>query len=220
MTRKYGLLLVEDNAQAHGCRFGTLLTGSLGQAAGHSFYPTKNLGALGDAGAVTTNDQALADCLIMLRNYGSSRKYVFDCKGRNSRMDEIQAAVLRVRLRYLDEDNRRRRDIAEYYHRHIHNPFVTLPLSTSGEDNVWHQYPLLCEDRDCLQDYLAQQGIETQVHYPIPPHQQKCYAEWAHCSLPVTEYIHQHELSLPIGPELTNDEVAAVAEAISGFKLI
>ena len=220
LTRKYGLLLVEDNAQAHGCRFGTQLTGSLGQAAGHSFYPTKNLGALGDAGAVTTNDPALADCLIMLRNYGSSRKYVFDCRGRNSRMDEIQAAVLRVRLKYLDEDNSRRRDIAEYYHRHIHNPFVTLPLPTSGEDNVWHQYPLLCEDRDRLQDYLAQQGIETQVHYPIPPHQQRCYAEWAHCSLPVTEYIHQHELSLPIGPELTNDEVAAVAEAISGFKLI
>ena len=219
ICQRHGLALIEDCAQAHGLKRITRHL-SIPSASAYSFYPGKNLGALGDAGAVTTDDDALADIVRALGNYGSSEKYVFRYKGRNSRMDEIQAAVLRVRLRYLDEDNRRRRDIAEYYHRHIHNPYVTLPLSTSGEDNVWHQYPLLCEDRDRLQDYLAQQGIETQVHYPIPPHQQKCYTEWAHYSLPVTEYIHQHELSLPIGQELTNDEVAAVAEAISGFKLI
>lgn len=214
LAKRYGLLVVEDNAQGHGCRFGEHRTGSLGDAAGHSFYPTKNLGALGDAGAVTTDDKALADYLMMLRNYGSSRKYVFDTKGRNSRMDEIQAAVLRVRLKYLDEDNQKRREIARYYQQHIHHPHITLPLWTPGEENVWHQYPVLCDDRDRLQRHLMEQGIETQIHYPIPPHQQRCYSEWAGLSLPVTSYIHQHELSLPIGPELSLADAAAVVKAI------
>ena len=217
ICREHGLLLVEDNAQAHGCRFGNRRTGTLGHAAGHSFYPTKNLGALGDAGAVTTDDMDLADMVRTLRNYGSSQKYEFSKLGRNSRMDEMQAAILRVRLRHLEEDNLRRRHIAKRYHTILNNPSVQLPASMPEEQSVWHIFPVLADDRDSLQAHLRQQGIETQVHYPIPPHRQACYRQWNNLHLPVTEYIHAHELSLPIGPELTDEEVEIVAEGANRF---
>ncbi len=218
IAEKYGLKLIEDNAQAHGCLFGGTRTGALGHAAGHSFYPTKNLGALGDAGAVTTDDKDLAECVAKMRNYGSSRKYFFDTKGRNSRMDEIQAAVLRVRLKYLDEDNARRREIAACYDRNIHCPEVVLPPFTDSGMNVWHQYPILCAQRDRLQEFLRNHGVETQIHYPIPPHRQQCYGELADLVLPATELIHKQELSLPIGPELSIEEAGTVAQTINGFK--
>ena len=214
---KYQLILVEDNAQAHGCRFGKVMTGALGAAAGHSFYPTKNLGALGDAGAITTNDDQLAEVVRHLRNYGSSKKYVFDYQGRNSRMDEIQAAVLRVKLRHLEEDNARRACIAAIYRQRIHHPDVSIPVTMPEGQDVWHIFPVFCQERDSLKACLLQQGIETQVHYPIPPHHQRCMADYHHLSLRITERIHATELSLPIGPELEPEEALQVADAINCF---
>ncbi|MBP5507666.1 MAG: DegT/DnrJ/EryC1/StrS family aminotransferase [Prevotella sp.] len=211
------LLLVEDNAQAHGCRFGGKMTGRLGHAAGHSFYPTKNLGALGDSGAVTTDDPNLAEMVRMLRNYGSARKYEFSKIGRNSRMDEIQAAILSVRLKHLEEDNLIRRRLANCYNSHLSNPMVHIPEPMPEEQNVWHIYPILVENRSKLQAYLQQQGVETQVHYPVPPHKQACYRQWNNLHLPITEYIHSHELSLPIGPELSVEEAENIAEAVNRF---
>ncbi len=217
LCRKYGLLLVEDNAQAHGCRFENRMTGTLGNAAGHSFYPTKNLGALGDAGAVTTDDKELAEMVRVLRNYGSPKKYEFSKIGRNSRMDELQAAILRVRLRHLEEDNDRRRCIADIYKSKLNHSSVHLPAYMPERQNVWHIFPVLADGRDRLQAYLLRQGIETQVHYPTPPHRQICYRQWNGMLLPVTDYIHAHELSLPIGPELRDEEAETVAEAINRF---
>ena len=215
------LLLIEDNAQAHGCMFDGRRTGSLGDAAAHSFYPGKNLGALGDAGAITTDDASLAELCRALGNYGSSRKYVFPYKGRNSRMDEIQAAVLSVKLRYLDADNQRRKQIATYYAQHISNPVVTLPGAEAwlrgNVNHVFHIFPVLSAHRDELQDYLKQKGIGTVIHYPIPPHQQDCYLEWYSLSLPVTERIHREELSIPCNQTMTDEEVRYVVEAINFF---
>lgn len=224
LCRRHHLLLLEDNAQAHGCQVAVsekggssmIRTGSLGDAAAHSFYPGKNLGALGDAGAVTTSDEALAGMLRTLGNYGSSKKYVFPYKGRNSRMDEIQAAVLSVRLRYLDEDNQRRRDIAHYYQQHIVHPSIRLPYQQDrAVDNVFHIFPVFCHRRDGLQQYLKEKGIGTQIHYPIPPHHQECYREWASLSLPVTEELHLTELSLPCNQAMTDEEVERVVEVIN-----
>lgn len=217
LCRKYRLKHIEDNAQAHGCHFDERRTGSLGDAAGHSFYPGKNLGALGDGGAVTTNDSELADCVRALANYGSSRKYVFKYKGRNSRLDEIQAAVLNVKLRYLDEDNRLRQQVAAYYYDHIANPLVTLPKQIPDGNNVYHLFPILCKRRDGLQRFLTDHGVQTLIHYPIPPHKQECYQEWSPKSLPITERIHDEELSLPISPVMTIDEANQVVELINGF---
>ena len=214
---KYGLKLVEDNAQAHGCRFGNKRTGALGDAAGHSFYPTKNLGAWGDAGAVTTNDKRLADIIMALRNYGSSQKYVFDYKGSNSRMDEIQAAILRAKLRFLDEDNALRRKVAECYKNNICNDAVRVCPLSFHEDNVFHIYPVFSLQRDSLQSFLNDNGVQTQVHYPIPPHRQRCYDEWKMMHLPVTECIHDTELSLPIGPEVDIQTVMKVVDVINRF---
>ena len=218
ICKEHGLLLVEDNAQAHGCRFGDRRTGALGHAAGHSFYPTKNLGAMGDAGAVTTNDKRLADMVRALGNYGSSRKYIFDYKGRNSRMDELQAAVLSVKLKHLDDENKRRQDIAEWYGKALRNTSITLPAPAPREAHVWHIYPVLCQERDRLRDHLARMGVEAQVHYPVPPHLQKCGTEWKSRPLPVTERIHATELSLPLGPELTDEELELVAKAVNSFQ--
>ena len=236
LCRQYNLRLVEDNAQAHGCSYsienGKLKiennesaanfifkkTGSLGDAAGHSFYPGKNLGALGDGGAVTTNDSELADCIRALANYGSQRKYVFRYKGRNSRLDEIQAAILDVKLRHLDADNRRRQQIARYYYEHIINPLITMPTRLSDENNVYHIFPVLCPERDRLQQYLTAQGIQTLIHYPIPPHKQECYKEWNTMNLPVTEQIHQQELSIPISQVLTDQEVREIVGILNTFK--
>jgi len=218
LCQKYGLKLVEDNAQAHGCRYRDQRTGALGDAAGHSFYPGKNLGALGDGGAVTTNDKELADCIRALANYGSSKKYVFDYTGRNSRLDEIQAAVLRVKLNYLDEDNKYRQGIAALYYANIQNPLIKLPMRLSDENNVYHIFPVFCERRDELQAYLTEQGVQTLIHYPIPPHRQKCYAAWNGISLPITEKIHREELSLPIGSTMTMEQAETVVELLNKWR--
>lgn len=219
ICRKYGLKLVEDNAQAHGCNSQLSKTGSLGDAAGHSFYPGKNLGAFGDGGAVTTNDKELADTVRALANYGSEKKYVFKYKGRNSRLDEIQAAVLDVKLRHLDEDNAHRQKIANYYYEHIQHPQVTLPQRLPDANNVYHLFPVLVADgrRDALQAFLAENGIQTLIHYPIPPHKQACYREYSHLSLPVTEQIAVQELSLPISPVMEINAAHIVVETLNQF---
>ena len=218
ICKKYNLLLVEDNAQAHGCTYQGKRTGSLGNASGHSFYPGKNLGALGDGGAVTTDTKDLADCIRALANYGSQKKYVFKYCGRNSRLDEIQAAVLDVKLRHLDEDNRLRQKVAAYYYENIKNPLVTLPTRLPDENNVYHLFPILCERRDELQQYLSQNGIQTLIHYPIPPHLQECYAgEWDGLLLPITERMTKQELSLPMGPCLDLEKVETVVRLINGY---
>lgn len=210
-------------------------TGSLGSAAGHSFYPGKNLGALGDAGAVTTNDDELAACVRALANYGSQKKYVFKYTGRNSRLDEIQAAVLDVKLRYLDQDNQHRQAVAKQYYEGIHNPLITLPKRLDDANNVYHLFPILVGQgkRDALHDYLQEHGVGTVIHYPIPPHMQECYAkelwnvyntplstgEWSgERMLPITEQIHNEELSLPIGPTITAAEVEYMIDLINHFK--
>lgn len=227
ICRKYNLKLVEDNAQAHGCAYSSpyiynnvrereIRTGALGDAAGHSFYPGKNLGCLGDGGAVTTNDRELADTVRALANYGSTKKYVFRYKGRNSRLDEIQAAVLTVKLRHLDEANCRRQQIADIYDNMITNPLITRPATLPKEQNVYHIYPVFCDSRDRLQQYLADNGVQTLIHYPIPPHRQQCYSkELRHLSLPITEQIHATELSLPMSQAMTDDEAMTVAETIN-----
>ena len=229
ICRQHGLKLIEDNAQAHGCFYKENLkkTGSLGDAAGHSFYPGKNLGALGDAGAVTTDDDELAKTIEALGNYGSSRKYVFDYQGRNSRIDELQAAILDVKLRHLDADNQRRKDIAARYEREVSNDLVRLRLdgnetysrsSLATRDCVYHIFPVFCERRDELQNYLADNGVETQIHYPIPPHRQRCYPELHHLSLPVTEQIHAQELSIPCHQAMTDHEVTCIIDLLNAFK--
>lgn len=189
ICRVHNLQLVEDNAQAHGCCFGGKRTGSFGDGA-HSFYPTKNLGALGDAGAITTDNAQLADMVRALGNYGSSRKYVFNHCGINSRLDEIQAAVLSVKLQYIDRENAQRMANARFYYDHISNPKIQLLPQSFLQNNVFHIFPVLCERRDELKQHLQDRGISTDVHYPIPPHQQLCYKQWASLSLPITERIH------------------------------
>lgn len=218
ICHNHNLLLIEDNAQAHGCRYNDRLTGSLGNAAAHSFYPGKNLGALGDGGAVTTDDEELANMIGALGNYGSERKYVFKYKGRNSRLDEIQAAVLRVKLKYLDADNALRRSIAMQYIEHIDNPLITLPSTDYCHSSVHHIFPVLCSERERLQQHLLNQGIHTMIHYPIPPHRQQCYADMGLLSLPITERIHREELSLPLNPTLQQEEIELIIEAANSFK--
>ena len=218
LCQKYNLKLIEDNAQAHGCKHTDgRVTGSIGAAAGHSFYPGKNLGALGDGGAVTTNDPELAGAVRALANYGSQKKYVFKYTGRNSRLDEIQAAVLDVKLRYLVEDNAHRKEVAHFYYEHISNPTIKLPDLIPDDQNVYHLFPVFCERRDELHDYLEANGVGTVIHYPIPPHKQECYKEWNSMSLPRTEYIADHELSLPIGPAIKMSEVEKVVSLLNGF---
>jgi len=223
--KAHGLKLFEDNAQAHGCVWNGKKTGSLGNAAGHSFYPGKNLGALGDAGAITTDDPEIAACVRSLGNYGSAKKYVFQYCGRNSRLDEIQAAILRVKLRHLDGDVERRRDVADAYYAGISNPCVTLPAKLPREQNAYHLFPILCTKRDALQAHLKAAGIQTLIHYPIPPHKQDCYKKaladgllaLPPGGLPITERIHAEELSLPIGPTITDKEVARVIASVNAF---
>lgn len=224
LCKKYNLKLVEDNAQAHGCRFNGKRTGSLGDAAGHSFYPGKNLGALGDAGAVTTSNDELAMVIRALANYGSQKKYVFKYSGRNSRLDEIQAAILDIKLKYLDADIKKRQDVAAYYYDNIIHPQIELPERLDDTNNVYHLFPVLVKNghRDKLHDYLADKGIGTIIHYPIAPHKQECYAkeEWnvPQLSLPITEKIADSELSLPISPCMTKEQIEFVVETINHFK--
>ena len=253
LCKKYNLKLIEDNAQAHGCyapidneqwtidnsaaaansspfthHSSLKRTGSIGDAAGHSFYPGKNLGALGDGGAVTTNDEELANAIRALANYGSQKKYVFKYTGRNSRLDEIQAAVLDVKLKYLDEDNQHRKEIAHYYYEHINNPLISLPDLLPDDQNVYHLFPIIVHNpsllggdggrlRDALHDYLERHGVGTVIHYPIPPHKQECYKEWNYMSLPITEQIASQELSLPIGPTILLEEAIQVVELLNQF---
>ncbi|WP_319477593.1 DegT/DnrJ/EryC1/StrS family aminotransferase [Marispirochaeta aestuarii] len=225
IAKKYQLKIIEDNAQAHGCCYGVKRTGSIGDAAAHSFYPGKNLGALGDGGAVTTDDEGLAYTVRSLGNYGTIKKYVNRYKGVNSRLDEIQAAVLRVKLRRIDADNHKRRKIAAYYTGNIKNPELILPdptdnpdLLLSKKDHVWHLFVIRCRMRDDLQKYLANNGIQTLIHYPIPPHLQEAYAEWNDICLPVTEKIHREVLSLPISPVLQLDEVQTICEKVNEWR--
>lgn len=217
LCKKYNLKLIEDNAQAHGCYYDDRKTGSIGDAAGHSFYPGKNLGAFGDAGAVTTNEKELVDVIRALANYGSHKKYVFKYLGRNSRLDEMQAAVLDVKLKHLDEDNNHRKDIANYYIEHINNKNITLPKIMNRKNNVFHIFPILCSKRDELQKYLQDKGVQTLIHYPIPPHKQECYKKWNNIFLPITERIHKEELSLPISQVMTKEEVEKIVELINKF---
>lgn len=217
VAKKHGIKLIEDCAQAHGATMYGKKAGSLSDAAGFSFYPTKNLGCLGDAGAVTTDDDELAQRIRSLRNYGSFKKYVFAEKGINSRMDEIQASVLRAKLRHLDEFNGKRRNIAHRYCEEIKNKRIILPAVGREEFHVWHKFVVRCKDRDDLIEYLMHNEIETMVHYPIPPHKQSAYIEWNQMSLPVTEQIHREVLSLPIYPTLSEDSVTKVIEAINRF---
>ena len=236
ICERHNLLLLEDNAQAQGCRDMVCpegqgvqrgqkvqevqgrRTGSLGHAAAHSFYPAKNLGAFGDAGAVTTNDERLAETVRSLANYGTKEKYVFSYVGRNSRISEVDAAVLSIKLRHLDEDNQHRQEIAALYYDNISNPHVTLPQRLPDACNVYHQFPVLTDHRDSLRRHLLDRGIETMIHYPVAPHQQQCYADTlGHLQLPITERIHACEVSLPISPVITPRDARDIAEAINDF---
>lgn len=219
LCKKYNLKLVEDNAQAHGCKFkGGKRTGSIGDAAGHSFYPGKNLGAFGDAGAVTTNDEELAKVIRAVANYGSTKKYVFKYIGRNSRLDEIQAAVLDTKLKHLEADNERRKDVAQMYINGITNPAVITPKVADRDAHVFHIFPILTEKRDELQTYLADNGVQTIIHYPIPPHKQECYKEWNDRSYPLSERLANEELSLPISPVIPDEEVKEVIRLINAWQ--
>lgn len=213
ICQKHGLKLIEDCAQAHGiyCR---------GDVQCYSFYPGKNLGALGDGGAVVSDDDLLMTEVRTLSNYGFREKYVAERAGRNSRLDEVQAAVLNVKLKYLDEDNERRQDIAHFYYENIHNPLITLPTELSDDDNVYHIFPILCQHRDELQQYLADNGIGTIIHYPIPPHKQQCYKQWNNLSLPITERIANEELSIPLNQTMTDNEAEYVVKTLNSFKLL
>lgn len=217
LCNDYHLRLVEDNAQAHGCLFNGKKTGSLGDAAGHSFYPGKNLGALGDAGAITTSNEELSKVVRALANYGSTKKYVFKYVGRNSRLDEIQAAVLNVKLKYLDEDIAIRKNVAKSYIEHITNPAIILPEVVDWNANVFHIFPIRCKRRDELQQYLSEKSVQTIIHYPIPPHKQECYKEWNNLSFPITEQIHDEELSLPISPVMTKKEIDRAVGLLNQF---
>ena len=220
ICKKHNLKLIEDNAQAHGCKTPDgRMTGSVGDAAGHSFYPGKNLGALGDGGAVTTNDEELAGTIRALANYGSQKKYVFKYTGRNSRLDEIQAAILDVKLKYLNDDNQHRKEMAHIYYENIRNSLVTLPDLLPDSQNVYHLFPIMVGEgkRDELQKYLLDNGVGTVIHYPIAPHKQECYKDFAALNLPITEKIADEELSLPIGPVINFEEVKRVVELINAF---
>lgn len=240
LCEDYDLKLIEDAAQAHGAYYQGQRIGSLGDAAGFSFYPGKNLGALGDAGAICTDDSELAECCRTLANYGSQEKYKNKYQGYNSRLDEIQAAALHVKLKYLDQQNQMRRKIAQQYLEMVDHPDVTLPTVcdfsegasegeggtaldptatpvTAVDSHVWHLFVVRHPDRDALRQYLEDEGVDTIIHYPIPPHEQEAYSEWEDQSLPVTERIHDEVLSLPMGPHLSEEEAATVSTLVNQY---
>ena len=218
IAAKHNLKIIEDNAQAIGASWKGIKSGNLGDAAGFSFYPGKNLGALGDAGAVTTNNDDLAKAIRAIANYGSNQKYVNIYKGLNSRLDEIQAAVLDVKLKYIDQENETRRVIAKRFFSEINNPKITLPENPSDEnEHVWHVFVVRCKERDVLQTYLTERGIQTIIHYPIPPHQQEAYKEFKDLSFPITEAMHNEVLSLPISSILTEDEITEIINVVKQF---
>ena len=218
VCHKRGIIIIEDNAQAQGALYGTARTGSLGNAAAHSFYPGKNLGAMGDAGAVTTDNDELANTIKVLHNYGSNRKYVHESIGVNSRLDEIQAAILRIKLRALDAENNKRRQAAKSLIAGIENNLVQKPFISDYSQHVFHIFPLLCKQRDALKEHLTNRGIETQIHYPTPVHKHQCYKQFANLSLPVAECLSQQELSLPCHPQLHSNDIQHIIEAVNSFK--
>lgn len=218
IAKENNLKIIEDNAQAIGAEWNGKKSGNLGDAAGFSFYPGKNLGALGDAGAITTNDDQLATTIRALANYGSNQKYVNIYQGLNSRLDEIQAAILDVKLKYIDSENQKRIDIAKRYISEIKNPKIILPeLPENENEHVWHLFVIRTENRDELQNYLTEKNIQTLIHYPIPPHQQNAYKEWNNMSFPISEKIHDEVLSLPISPVLEDEEIQTIIKALNNF---
>ena len=217
IAQKHDLIVVEDSAQAHGASLSGKKAGSFGNASGFSFYPGKNLGALGDGGAVTTDDDELADYIKAIRNYGSRKKYENSFKGINSRLDDLQAAFLRVKLRHLNEDNDKRRQIAALYQGRIKNPKIITPNLCLDESHVWHVFVVRTEHREKLQQYFTENKIQTISHYPIPPHKQIAYQEWNECVYPITEKIHDQVLSLPISPILTLEEAIRVIDVANSF---
>lgn len=217
IAKKHGLYVFEDAAQAHGAKSGNLVTGNMADAAGFSFYPGKNLGALGDAGAITTNDSELANTIKYLRNYGSNKKYYNEFKGLNSRLDEIQAAFLRLKLKNLDDDNTKRRKIAQFYLNNIKNKNIILPSCNDMNAHVWHLFVIRTNKRSELQTFLSENKIQTLVHYPIPPHKQIAYTDMNNLHLPISEQIHNEVLSIPISSVLDINEVEYVVEKINKF---
>lgn len=226
IAKQYNLKVIEDSAQAHGAIYNGNRTGSLGDASGFSFYPGKNLGALGDGGAITTNDNELATVIKAYRNYGSNQKYINKYKGLNSRLDEIQAAILRVKLNYLEEDNKKRREIAQYYCDNIKNENIILPTNkslnqqiTKSTSHVWHLFVIRCKNRDNLQNHLSNNNIQTLIHYPIPPHKQEAYLEFKNMILPITELINKECLSLPMSPLLENEQIEYIVKIINAYDI-
>lgn len=217
IAEKYNLIVIEDCAQAHGAIYKGRRVGTLGDVSGFSFYPAKNLGALGDGGAVTTKHKHIAEKIYAMGNYGSHIKYENLYKGLNSRLDELQAAFLRIKLKCLDDDNKRRREISQYYRSYIHNPLIKLPKCENEESHVWHLFVVRCKDRYRLQEYLHKHSIQTLIHYPIPPHKQQAYSEYNHLHLPITERIHKEVLSLPISPVMSDGEVSRVVDIVNKF---
>lgn len=218
LAKKYNLKVFEDCAQAHGAKYQGKRVGNLSDAGAFSFYPGKNLGCMGDGGAVVTNDDELYNKVKALANYGSDRKYHHIYKGMNSRLDELQAAVLDVKLPYLDADNAKRREIAKYYREHIVNPQITLPQTYDEDAAVWHVFVVRTKERDRFQQYLTHNGVQTIIHYPTPPHKQDAYKEWADRSYPISEEIHRMVISLPISPVMTDDEVKKLVEIVNAYK--
>ena len=218
LAKRYGLKVIEDSAQSHGAYFGGRRCGGLGDASGFSFYPGKNLGCLGDGGAVTTDNEELCEAVRALANYGSKEKYVNIYKGFNSRLDEIQAAMLRVKLRHLDEETEKRRRTAEYYLSNIRNEKIILPYVRNQQDHVWHLFTVRTAERNRFQEYLKQNGIQTLIHYPIPPHKQTAYAEWNERSYPVSEAIHAQVLSLPISSVQEESVTENIVRVINDYE--
>lgn len=217
IAKKYNLKIIEDSAQAHGAIYQENRTGNLGDASGFSFYPGKNLGCMGDGGAVTTNDEELFNKIKAIANYGSDRKYHHIYKGVNSRLDEIQAAVLDIKLNHLDSDNNKRREISKYYRENIKNSKIILPETYDEKSHVWHIFAVRTQNRDEFQKYLTEKGIQTIIHYPTPPHKQGAYKEWNNLSFPITEEIHNTILSLPISPVMTDSEIEKVVEVVNEY---
>lgn len=217
IAKKYNLKIIEDSAQAHGAIYQENRTGNLGDASGFSFYPGKNLGCMGDGGAVTTNDEELFNKIKAIANYGSDRKYHHIYKGVNSRLDEIQAAVLDIKLNHLDSDNNKRREISKYYRENIKNSKLILPETYDEKSHVWHIFAVRTQNRDEFQKYLTKKGIQTIIHYPTPPHKQGAYKEWNNLSFPITEEIHNTILSLPISPVMTDSEIEKVVEVVNEY---
>jgi len=217
LAKKHNLKVIEDSAQAHGAFYKGKRVGNLGNASGFSFYPGKNLGAFGDGGAVTTNDEKLAEVIRTLANYGSQKKYENLFKGLNSRLDEIQAAILNVKLNYLDFDNKKRKEIAKFYRENITNHEIILPQIENEESHVWHLFVIRSKARGKLQQYLTENEVQTLIHYPIPPHKQLAYQEWNNLSLPISEKIHNEVLSLPISPIMSNEEMETVTKLMNSF---